>query len=392
MKILHTSDWHIGKKTENIERLPEQALVLDEICRIAEAEAVDVVIVAGDVFDTYVPSAEAEELFYDRVVKLARDRAVVIIAGNHDDATRLCAAAPLANKHNVYFSGNINFNRLTAESKEKRVFLSECGEGYACFKNQDGEAVYFGLLPYPTEARFNEKKSDLSHGERISAWLNKCMGETARNLPSVLVSHLFAMGGKTSESEREITLGGSKIVPLEAFPEAMYVALGHLHKRQVISKSRNIIYSGSILQYSFDEINIDKSVTVFDITESGVSDIREIKLTEGKRLARLSACSVADAATVLSGYGDYWVELTLKLNGPLGREENNFLRKNYPNVISLKLEIASEAGYRVKGRKDLDSTMLFEQCYERKYGSAPDKALVELYLSLLGEVENNEAD
>ena len=107
MKILHTSDWHIGKKLINKDRLPEQAEVLDEIIQICEREQIELVLVAGDIFDTYTPSAEAEELFYEKIKKVAgENRVVLAISGNHDDGVRLSAVAPLSEEQGVYIVGN----------------------------------------------------------------------------------------------------------------------------------------------------------------------------------------------------------------------------------------------------------------------------------------------
>lgn len=386
MRILHTSDWHIGKKTENKDRLSEQIEVLDEICDVADRENVELVLVAGDVFDTYVPSAEAENVFYEKIVKLARGRAVAVISGNHDDATRLCAASPLAGKHNVYFAGNVNENRITCGG-ESKTRLIDSGEGFVCFENEAGEKVYLGMLPYPTEARFHEKSNGEAPAERIVGWMNKCFENNANGYPQILISHLFTIGGLTSDGEREISLGGAKAVDRKKFPTTAYTALGHLHKRQVVDKDRNIIYSGSILQYSFDEVNVEKSVTVFDLIQGKVEGLKVIPLTKGKRLARVSADSVENAINLLEGYKDYLVELTLKLKSPLKREESDLLSIKYPNVISSRFEISGTNAKQVKGRKELNDVELFTENYKSKYGGEPSKELVELYLSLLEEVE-----
>ena len=386
MKIMHTSDWHIGKKTENHDRLPEQAAVLDEICEIAQREGVELVLIAGDVFDTYVPSSDAEELFYEKVTKLAAGRAAVIIPGNHDDATRLCATSPLAERNGIYFSGNIHGRTFANEKSDGSIYPCESGEGYAIFKNAEGEEVYLGLLPYPTEARFREKSDDATYSEKMVGWMNNCLCHNTRKLPQILVSHLFALGGVTTSGEREISLGGAKAVDKNDFPECDYIALGHLHKRQVIDGKKNIIYSGSILQYAFDEVNVEKSVTVFDISADGVKNLHVVPLVSGKRLAKISACSVEQAKEILRGYENYLVELTLKLKSPLNREENAFLHSECPNVISLKLEVESTGEGSVRGRRELSDGMLFEECYKKQYGVAPDDDLKELYLSLLEEV------
>ncbi|MBP5307508.1 MAG: exonuclease subunit SbcD [Clostridia bacterium] len=387
MKILHTSDWHIGKKTENYDRLPEQAEVLDEICDIADRENVELVLVAGDDFDTFVPSSEAEELFYEKIVKLASGRAVIVISGNHDDATRLCASAPLAVKQGVYFAGNVNTDdNASAKKSGGGVELTGSGEGYVTVSNVSGEEIYVGMLPYPSEARFREKNSGETHAQKIAGWMKKCFAGNVKNLPAVFVSHLFTVGGLTSDGEREISLGGAKAVDKASFPETLYTALGHLHKRQVIDKEKNVIYSGSVLQYAFDEVNVEKSVTVFEIKKGAVTDLHVVPLTRGKRLARLSATSVQQAAQLLKNYENYLVELTLKLKSPINREENAYLHTEFPNVISLKLELPVGVERGVKGRKEMNDETLFNEYYKKQYGDEPEKELTRLFLSLLTEV------
>ncbi len=396
MRILHTSDWHIGKKTENFERLPEQREVLDEIASVADAENVELIIVAGDVFDTFIPSAEAEQTFFDKIRLLSEKRPVVIIPGNHDDATRLCASSAFAGKNNVFFFENVNedsnapfvvnsIDSVSSDNSAAKLIGSGCG--YAIFENNKREKTYIGALAYPTEARFKEKSSGESYSERICGWLNKAMEGNVDKLPSVLVSHVFTVGGQTTDGEREISLGGAKAVDPSVFPECDYVALGHLHKRQVVSKSRKAIYSGSILQYSFDEINVEKSVTVFDLTKNGVENLKIVPLTKGKKLAKISCASVEDCAKILPGYRDYLVELTLKLVSPLTRDENVYLRGEFPQIVSLKLEFSGSDEHVKKGRKELSDEQLFNECYKKKYGAYPDDKLKELFLSLMAEID-----
>jgi len=387
MKIMHTSDWHIGKKTENVERLAEQREVLDEIISIANDNAIELVLVAGDVFDTFIPSAEAERLFYEKVTELAKNRAVLIIPGNHDDAVRLCAAESLAEVHGVYFAGNLESSHYITEKVETNVSLNGRGEGYCIFENINGEQIYVATLPYPTEARFKEKSTGEGYAERVKGWLDKCMSANVNNLPAIVMTHLFTLGGITTEGEREISLGGARAFPKGLFPDCAYVALGHLHKRQVVDATRNIIYSGSILQYSFDEVNVEKSVTLFDVVGGAVCDLRTVSLTKGKRLAKLSACSIEQAAELLNGYADHLVELTLKLKSPLNREENNYLHTNFPNVISLKLEVEATGSYATTGRRELSDDRLFAECYKKQYGTDPDENMLSLYLEILSEVE-----
>ena len=202
MKILHTSDWHIGKKLMGRERYEEHKNVLYEIAEICKAENVDLCLVAGDVFDTYTPSAEAEEIFYNSVKEIAKHSAVLIISGNHDDYVRLTAASKITEELNIYIIGN-NLNAVSCKKRGKTYPINS-GEGFVIFKNEKGEKVYVNTLPYPNEARFKEGKTDESFNEKITRWINIGENGKTENIPSIFLSHIFAAGGAVSESEREI--------------------------------------------------------------------------------------------------------------------------------------------------------------------------------------------
>ena len=142
------------------------------------------------------------------------------------------------------------------KSRAARCFSATCaaaeaGEGYLVLEDGRGERVFINALPYPNEARFREDKTEERFSEKISRWIARGGAGYRGGMPYVLLSHLFAAGGATSESEREIDLGGARAVPLSCFPQEGYVALGHLHKPQKLGE--NVYYSGSLLQYSFDE-------------------------------------------------------------------------------------------------------------------------------------------
>ena len=150
MRILHTSDWHIGKRLMGRERLDEQSDVLDEIVRICDGEGVELVLVAGDIFDTYMPSAEAEDLFFSKIKAMAgADRAVLLISGNHDDGVRLSASAPLSEELGIYVVGNSR-KPLPLHSMRKVRPLSS-GAGFAVFGNERGERC--SSMPCPIRTR-----------------------------------------------------------------------------------------------------------------------------------------------------------------------------------------------------------------------------------------------
>jgi len=388
MKILHTSDWHIGKRLLNRERLDEQSEVLDEMIEICDREGVELVLVAGDVFDTYLPSAEAEELFYAKVKKLAgEDRAVLIISGNHDDGVRLSAGSPLAEEQGIYIVGNER--RAIPLKTGRSVRPIGSGKGWAIFQNGAGEQVYVNMLPYPNEARFKEKKSDLSFVEQMKYWLDE--GEAGKaahgeKIPSVLISHIFVLGGMTSSGEREIDLGGARALPVGSLPPCDYVALGHLHKPQHMGKG-HCYYCGSPLAYSFDEANTEKRVKIFDLNTEGVVDLKDVPLKKGRRLVRLEADSVQKAQELLALYPDALAELKLCLTSPLTTAESAQLSEN-ENLVSLITEVGATEELGFTSRKGFTGEKLFEEFYRLQYnGEEPPKELKEMFLSVLSESE-----
>ncbi len=382
MKILHTSDWHIGKKLIRRDRSEEFRSVLDEIAGLCQRDDVELCLVAGDVFDTYTPSAEAESIFFEAVTKISAHCAVLIISGNHDDYVRLCASSSLAEEHGVYIVGN-NLHAIKCAKKGK-CYPVESDNGYVIFENARGERVYINTLPYPNEARFKEGKTEEPFTNKISRWIN--FGERGKkeNIPSIFLSHIFVSGGSASESEREIDLGGARLVPLDCLPDCDYAALGHLHKRQKLGE--NIFYSGSIMRFSFDESGAEKSVNVFEIGENGISDFKQIGLKSIKNLIRLQALTAEDGVALLKANEDCYVELTLNLSAPLTRTQIGALN-GCGNLISLKTEV--ESGPQddlVQSKKSKSSAELFRDYYFSRYAVQPGEDLLALFLELT-EVE-----
>ena len=384
MRILHTSDWHVGKRLMGRERLAEQAEVLDEIISLCESEKIELVLIAGDVFDTYTPQAEAEELFFSKIKKVAgADRAVLIISGNHDDGVRLSAVSPLSEEQGVYIVGNARVAVSTAHQGRKTRPTSS-GKGYVVFENERGERAFVATLPYPNEARFKEEKSELSYVERMQGWINEGLSGNAEKLPSVLMAHIFVAGGTASDSEREIDLGGARALPIEALPAADYIALGHLHKKQKMGAG-HCYYSGSPLQYSFDE-RADKCVKVFDLTKNGVENLKDVPLTKGKRLVRLEAENIETAETLLTAYAENLVELKLILTSPLTQGDSAKLAA-HENLVSLIAEVRTEETLEFESRKGLADSALFDAYYQSAYSAQPKAELKDLFLSVMNELQ-----
>ena len=384
MKIMHTSDWHIGKKLVKRSRIEEQRQVLCEIVDLCNSEEIDVLLVSGDIFDTFIPSADAEEVFFEFLDKLSSpNRCVIFISGNHDDWQRLSAPSVLASKYNAYIFGGENTPALGGNG----VKAVKSAKNYIEIKKGE-EGLFIGVLPYPSELRLGEKKSDLSYGEKIKEWIDACFENNTNGYPQILCSHLFMLGGEKSESERDIELGGARIVDASVISDKiLYTALGHLHKRQVIKKDKNIIYSGSPLLYSFDEIGHEKSVTVFEIRVNSVENLRVIKLNSGKKLVKIVANNLENAKEYLQKYEDAYVFLTLKLNGVLSESESRELFGNYPQLVDYKLEINSDyQGVDGEERKNLSDKELFEEYYKVKNdGASVPQDILEIYLKAVGD-------
>lgn len=384
MKILHTSDLHIGKKLNGRDRYDEFRGVMREIADVCRRENVELALVAGDVFDSYTPSAEAEEIFYSGIKLIAQNSTVLIISGNHDDYVRLTAAASLAEELNVFIVGN-NLQAVKC-GKGGKAYPEKSGCGWVIFKNDGGERVYINTLPYPNEARFKEGKSDESYEEKISRWIavgEQGKSETNGKIPSVFLSHVFVAGGAVSDSEREIDLGGTRLVPLNLLPDCDYCALGHLHKSQKLGG--NAYYCGAPMQFTFDESGNKKYVNVFDLTDGGVQNFKQVEILSAKSLIRLQAATPADGVELLRKYQENHVELTLNLKAPLTPDESVMLRSQ-PNLISLKTEInvAGDTSYKVSN-KNKSASQLFSEYYKSRYGTEVSSELLATFLSLTEE-------
>ncbi len=381
MNILHTSDWHIGKRLMDRERLPEQIAALDEIVRICDERAVDLVLVAGDVFDTYMPSAEAEQAFFHAISRIAGERrAVVLISGNHDDGVRLAASAPLAAQEGIYLFGG--GQEIADCGGGRPVRAVAAGEGYLVVENAQGERVYINALPYPNEARLKEEKTEESYADKLRRRIERGDAGFTGGMPHILLSHLFVAGGKVSESERDIDLGGARAVPVSLFEGFEYVALGHLHKPQKFGG--NVRYCGSLLQYSFDERE-DKQVILLHTQGERILSVEEIGLTAGKRLIRLEEKDVLRAAALLKQYEDAYIELTLHLNAPLTSQETQMLRAANEGLVSLIVRTQGQSVLPAIKRSTLSSGELFTEYYRSVYGEAPARELTEAFLALLEE-------
>lgn len=382
MKILHTSDWHLGKKTEGKDRISEQRSALNEICQIASENDVNIVLVCGDIFDTYTPSAEAEDLFYDSVTALSDGgkRLVAVIAGNHDDPSRLCAASGLAQRNAILISGG--GDESFSFPDHCAVKLCSSGKGFVKV-NINGEEAVLNFLSYPSDARLSQIASDKNYNDKITEYLKSGNEMFSDSTVNITLSHLFCIGAEPTGEEREIEAGGVKACGTHIFSKKChYTALGHIHKHQKLKD--NVYYSGSILQYSIAEKS-EKSVIIADISCDGVSSITKHILKSGKKIVSFIAECYNDACDFLQSCNDY-VYLTIRQNKPLMYNESKYL-KTFDNLLGIELELSLENNGEKDfvSRKHLSDSELFTAYYEYSYGSKPSAELTNLFLEILND-------
>jgi exonuclease SbcD len=278
MRLLHTSDWHIGRSLHGTDLLAEQEAVLSGLARIVTEESVDVVLVAGDVYDRAVPSADATAVLSRVVARIRRAGAeVVLTPGNHDSARRLGTFSELLS------AGGLHVRAETAKLDEPVLLADE-----------HGDVAVYGLPFLEPEVARHELglTGGQGGGKSHEAVLSTAMERVRTDLflrpgaRSVVLAHAFVGGGVPSESERDICVGGVDLVPAPVFDGVDYVALGHLHRPQTLSP--RLRYSGSPMAYSFGEAGQQKLVWLVDLDATGLSDVRAVPLPVPRRLTVLT--------------------------------------------------------------------------------------------------------
>ncbi len=412
MRVLHTADWHLGRALEGRPRLDEQAAVLDELCDLADQEAVDLVLVAGDVYDSVNPPAAAEELFYATLERLSagargrpsaspRPRPVVVIAGNHDNPDRLGAAGPLASRHGIALVGlpGAAPGEPAPGPGAPPVFRSGPGWVEVAAPGCPHEAVVL-TLPYPSEARLgralreglplDDRELQPAYSDQVARLLGAAAGRLRPGAVRLVVAHLFAAGGLPSDSERPIQVGGAYTVSTGAFPAAaQYAALGHLHRPQAIPGPVPIRYCGSPLAYSFSEAGQTKGAVVVDLAPDRPAEVREVALTRGRPLVVWRAAGGLPQVRAWAEAGrdrGAWIDLELHVDRPLGPAELQLLRGLPAEFVHIRPVLpAAEGTPEPEARRGLPVDELFGMFYRRVRGGDPPATVARLFAALAAE-------
>ena len=355
MKLIHLSDLHLGKRVNEFSMLEDQQYILTEILQIIDREKPDGVMIAGDVYDKSVPSAEAVALLDDFLVRLAkRDLQVFLISGNHDSPERMAFGGRLMAQSGVHlapvYDGKVSPSTLTDEYGPVNLYL----------------------LPFikPAHVRrcFPEREI-LTYTDALAAAIEAMGVDPAQR--NVLVTHQFVTGAARCDSE-EISVGGTENVDVSVFGPFDYVALGHIHGPQQVGRE-TVRYCGTPLKYSFSEAKHQKSVTVVELGEKGAVSVRTVPLTPMRDLAELRG--TYEELTFRgfyqgTSYPRDYVHITLTDEEDIPDAVSK-LRIIYPNLMKLDYDNKrTRAGIILEGAEDQQRSPLelLEEFYEKQNG------------------------
>ena len=342
MRILHTSDWHLGRIFHGIHLTEDQAYVLDQFVDMVKDVRPDIVLVAGDIFDRSVPPTEAVNLLDEVVSRILLDYniPILMISGNHDSPDRLGFGYRLLQDRGFVITG-----RLMTEHKP---FI---------LKDEFGE-ICFHSIPYVDPAMTREKLQDTdihTHEDSMNKLLKHYFKSIDLSKRNILVTHAFVAGGDESESERPLTVGGTGMVNSSIFKDFDYVALGHLHRPQSIGTGK-VRYSGSLMKYSFSEANHKKEITMIEMGEKGTIRVESMELKPKRDLR----CIEGYLGDILKGPQNQeskedYLMVTLKDEGAI-LDAMGKLRKVYPNALHIERPMITPEGALVGAQRDFKNT------------------------------------
>lgn len=400
MKILHTADWHLGKRLDRFSRFNEQKEVMNELIEIADNQAVDVVLIAGDLFDNFNPTVEAVDLFFQTLVKLSNNgkRPVIAIAGNHDSPSYIDTPNSLARANGIILIG---FPKAVVSKFQLDAFeITKSAEGFVELKlNKYTYPLRILHTPYANETRLKQY-----FGEEKETALNQVLAEHWKNLTdaycdeegvNILMTHLYMNKVGTSileepDGEKPIKIGNADLVFSEAIPsQIQYTALGHLHAfRNIGTEEKPVVYSSSSLCYSFSEAGQKKYVSIIDAEPGKAVSYRKIEIKNGRSLERKTFDSVDTMIEWLEENPNTLVELTLESDDFLKAEDRKRIFNAHDGIIFLIPKVKSVSNSKeekVSLNLNQDIRVLFQDYFKSKNANQePNEDL----MNLLNEILN----
>lgn len=371
VKILHTSDWHVGRRIRGRDRSEEHRAVLAELIEIAVSNQVDLTVVAGDLFDASSPTALSEEIVWRALLDLAEVSPVVVVAGNHDGAARLDAVAPLLEMGRVTVVG-------TPRSPESggTVEFGEIG-------------VKLALLPFVSQRGIVKAEHIMSSDpdqhaglfeDRLRRIVEKLTRDMTAGTVNVFVSHLTVYGALAGGGERQAHIFGYAI-PSSLFPGHLsYVALGHLHRQQKMPHSSAVWYSGSPLQLDFGEVADQKGVLLVEASPGLPAKVTAVPLSAGRRLRTIRG-TLDEVLALADDVTDAYVKVELVEKARIGLADQ--VREAIPDVVEVVLEATDPVRRESEPRQKLKPTEAFHRYLTEK--GVEDSRLESLFAELLDE-------
>ena len=385
MRILHTSDWHIGHRLYEQPRIEEHRQFLDWLLTMLQENAIDVLLVAGDIFDSALPSSEATDLYYQFLFRLYRETHAhaVITAGNHDSPMRLAAPREFLRMGRIHVVG------LASEPAECVISLPS-----------ENPSIAIAAVPYLSESELShisfetEPERAERYRERMKAFYRQCVECMPPELPKILMGHLFVHGGKAGDSERNIQIGGATAMQISDFPDDVaYVALGHLHRPHAISGAAHPVqYAGSPLPLRFNEANYAKKVYLLDVPTFGDVRVEEIEIPVFKKLCTVTGnLDEVRSAAMLPEWDGKYIQVQLTLDRPqvgVSDQIREIFHQHGGEVLSVEVELPMQTERQEIPIEDMQQpTEIFEQFYKEKFGEPPDELLMKTFDELLQLVE-----
>jgi exonuclease SbcD len=389
MRLLHTSDWHLGQRFINQERIQEHEMALEWLLEIIKDRHIDVLVVSGDIFDTFNPSNSAQQLYYNFLVKLSTTKCqyTIIIGGNHDSPSMLEAPKALLEVLKIHVVG------AAPKEKEEAVFS---------LKGEDGKTVAIvAAIPFLRDRDLVFAYEGESGVDRIVKIRNAiknhfettgeiCNTLKEQNVPVIGTGHLFAFGANTAEKQNNIYIGDEANIRIEEIPPVFdYVALGHIHRPQAIGGKENVRYSGSIIPLDFSEVADPKEVVLVDFEGDQIKKIDRIPVPTFRRLKSLSG-SIEDLYKRMEAFSNRhkeeltpWIELIVEDESipiDIDKEFRTFAEGLHLEILRVRISRPKNQHEKLsvihQNLSDLDVLDVFRQKCER--ASLPEEQQKEM--------------
>ena len=319
MKILHTSDWHLGQYFLGKSRQNEHKQFLDWLLVCAQDKQVDAIIVAGDVFDTGSPPSYARELYNQFIEDLQASKIkLIIVGGNHDSVATLGESKGLLKMLNTYVipgvMSNLDEQVIALTDKNKHPIAMICAVPF--LRARDLQFSQAGLTGKQKQTSLQQAITE--HYQQIYDLAKVQRQVIGKKIPIIATGHLATVGAKTSDSVRDIYIGTLDSFSSNNFPPADYIALGHIHRAQKVGKTEHIRYCGSPIALSFDELNSDKKVLLVEFNEDKLNAVTELKIPCFQHLKQIKG-DLAEIEKKLNELeGTIWLDIEVSSEDYLG--------------------------------------------------------------------------